>query len=100
MDTTRSMRRKSSEVRYRIHSTLLLGASIWCAAILAAPVLHLNYVYDLFSLICHQDPSRSWHVFGEPWALCIRCSSIYLGFLAGLLFSMTPRLGALKVAIG
>jgi uncharacterized membrane protein len=78
---------------------LLVGATLWCATIIAAPVLGLHFVYDAFSTICHQDPSRSFHLDGSPLPVCIRCASIYFGFLFALILSLrsTPR--AVKVAV-
>ena len=43
-------------------------------------------IYRALHLVCHQIPERSLHVLGWPLAVCIRCSAIYFGFLAGLLF--------------
>src|SRR5439155_3797661 len=45
---------------------LLAGATLWCVSILAAPALDLSPVYRFFAAICHQDPARSWYLFGEP----------------------------------
>jgi uncharacterized membrane protein len=65
----------------------------------AAPIFHLPSLYQLFSMLCHQQPARSWHIHGEPLAVCIRCASLYFGFLAGLLVLRTPNLRWLKLAI-
>ena len=62
----------------------ILGAIFWCGLIVAAPTFHLGPIYLFFSSICHQLPERSWHIGGEPLAVCIRCTSIYFGFLLGL----------------
>jgi uncharacterized membrane protein len=78
---------------------LAAAATVWCVSIAAAPVLGLNAVYQLFSIICHQDPARTLHILGEPFAVCIRCTSIYFGFLAGLLFLHAPRVNGLRIAI-
>src|SRR5207249_9830731 len=63
---------------------LLAGATLWCVSILAAPALDLSPVYRFFAAICHQDPARSWYLFGEPLPVCIRCASIYFAFTASL----------------
>jgi uncharacterized membrane protein len=68
-------------------------------AILAAPLLGVSAVYDLFAAICHQNPARSWFLAGEPLPVCIRCTSIYFGFLAALLLQLRPGLSWLKAAI-
>ena len=83
----------------RTHTALQAGAAVWCFAILAAPLFHLEPVYKFFSLICHQIPDRSWHLHGEPLAVCIRCASIYFGFLAGLLAGLSPNARLLRIAM-
>jgi uncharacterized membrane protein len=78
-------------VRLSIRVLLIAGATTWCAALFAAPVFNLSPVYEFFSAICHQQSARSWHIHGEPLAVCIRCASIYIGFLAGLLAFVKPN---------
>ena len=77
---------------------LVTGAGIWCLAIVAAPLFQLTPVYLFFSTICHQLPDRSWHLHGEPFAACIRCTSIYVGFLAGLLVFRKPHVQWFKLS--
>lgn len=36
-------------------------------------------IVDAFAPLCHQLPARSFHVAGEPWAVCHRCTGIYAG---------------------
>jgi hypothetical protein len=86
-------------VNLRIQTALGIAAGVWCVSIVAAPILGLNFVYAFFSIICHQDPTRTLHVGGEPFAACIRCTSIYFGFLAGLLFLRNPSVNGLRIAI-
>ncbi len=71
---------------------VLLGALTWCFALLAAPVCSAGateisglsrYLYGFFHGICHQIPDRSFVLLGWPVAVCVRCSAIYYGFLAG-----------------
>lgn len=38
-----------------------------------------------FSLVCHQQPERSFFLFGGSVAVCARCLGIYLGAAVGLL---------------
>jgi uncharacterized membrane protein len=90
---------------------ILAGAILWCGAILLAPSLAAWEVaprgfslilYRFFAPICHQIDGRSFHLFGFPLAVCSRCSSIYIAFLAGTLLypliynlqrpAMPPRL--------
>ena len=56
-----------------------------------------EWIYSLFSPICHQYPTRCFWIFERPWALCARCASAYLGIaLAAVLFK--PKLTFLKRA--
>jgi uncharacterized membrane protein len=36
--------------------------------------------------VCHRIDERSLHVFGQQFALCARCSGMYLGAMLGLIF--------------
>lgn len=56
----------------------------WLVLIVLAPLLRLagapalaRPLYSLFSVICHQDPDRSFAVGGHPLACCHRCAAIY-----------------------
>jgi uncharacterized membrane protein len=62
------------------------------ALIIAAPLsqaaLHPQLaaaIYKAFSFVCHQIPDRSFHVAGNQFAVCSRCTGLYLGFAAALL---------------
>jgi len=68
--------------------------SLWCAGIVAAPVLHADHgfggnvstaLYSFFARVCHQIDQRSFHLEGEKLAVCARCSSLYLAFWLSLL---------------
>jgi uncharacterized membrane protein len=70
--------------------TILVG--LWCAGILAAPVLRsaglpggADILYSAYARVCHQNDLLSFHVEGEKFGVCIRCSAIYFGSLASLL---------------
>ncbi len=75
-----------------IYALTLLGIIVWLAAIILAPYLRsrgirLNaLIYAVFAPTCHQIPSRCFHLWGFPLAVCGRCVGIYAGFLAGLIF--------------
>jgi uncharacterized membrane protein len=86
-------------LRRYVHGMLVVGAAGWCLAIVAAPILQLGSLYLFFSIICHQLPVRSWQIHGGQLGLCIRCTSISLGFLAGLVLLRTPSVRWLKLAI-
>jgi uncharacterized membrane protein len=73
-----------------IYWATLVITSLWLGAIGAAPYLRSRasgvapLIYSCFSTVCHQIPSRSFHLFGFPLAVCARCLGIYAGFLGGL----------------
>jgi len=56
-------------------------------------------IYSFFALICHQDPTRSWHFAGQSLPVCIRCTSIYFGFLAALWLRLSPKTQWLRAAL-
>ncbi len=71
---------------------ILGGAALWCLAIVLPPVFLSaggewsivgSALYRPFHTVCHQLADRSFHILGEPLAVCIRCTSIYFGFLLG-----------------
>lgn len=46
------------------------------------------WIYRTFNLVCHQQPDRSFTVFGEQMAYCQRDTAIYGGILLlGLLYA-------------
>ena len=82
-----------------VYAVLLGGTLLWCGAIFAAPLLSggpwsgvSSFLYQFFHPICNQLDSHSFHIAGEKTAVCIRCTSIYVSFLAGLL--VYPALSA------
>ena len=57
------------------------------AAVVAAPIAqesnHLAFsgaIYKTFSYLCHQIPERSFHLAGEQFAVCSRCTGLYVVF--------------------
>jgi uncharacterized membrane protein len=77
----------------------LAASTLWCLSILAGPTTGSSAIYAFFALICHQDPSRSWHLAGESLPVCIRCTSIYFGFLAALWLRLSPKTQWLRAAL-
>ncbi len=45
-----------------------------------------------FALVCHQQPERSFFLFGGSVAVCARCLGIYLGSALGLLLPVSQKL--------
>lgn len=67
----------------------LLFVSMIVAAPLAAAGHHDNLagtLYHSFGLLCHQLPERSFFIAGQKFAVCSRCTGLYFGFAATLLF--------------
>ena len=54
------------------------------------PMLGLS-LHHGFALVCHQQPERSFVLFGGNVAVCARCLGIYLGAAVGLLFRVPRR---------
>ncbi|HKS28854.1 MAG TPA: DUF2085 domain-containing protein [Pyrinomonadaceae bacterium] len=73
---------------------LLVALSLLILAlVLAAPVLlahgysePASLIYRAFSFLCHQIPERSFHLEGHQLGVCSRCTGIYSGFAASVLF--------------
>lgn len=84
---------KSLLLHRNISLLIIIGSVLFNLAIFSAPLfLYSNCQnvascnYSIFSPICHQLNSRTFFLLGYPLAACARCTGIYLGFLAGLLY--------------
>lgn len=72
----------------------------WLALILLAPVAKAEGLtqvsaplYKFFSYICHQIPSRTFFVDGEPFGVCSRCFGVYFGLVFGnLIYPLWQRI--------
>lgn len=97
-DETPSARK--SFAAYFVWITIATFGVVVIAAIVAAPVAqasnHLalsSAIYKAFSYLCHQIPDRSFHLAGEQFAVCSRCTGLYAGFtLATLSFPLFQSL--------
>jgi len=78
---------------------LLIGSLAWCLAIVAAPFTGWHWLYAFFARICHQDPQRSWFLFGRQLPVCIRCASIYFAFTVSLFFGLKPNARWLRASL-
>jgi uncharacterized membrane protein len=102
VDFFNNLRHIESMVKQRIaHIGIILVSLVSCGAIAFPPIwIHSGHGSDFassagyffFSGVCHQIPARSFHVWGEPLAVCARCTGVYAGFLAGvLMFPLIPK---------
>ena len=48
-------------------------------------------VYHAGGAVCHQLPSRSFHIHGTQWPVCARCSGLYLAAPVGALAAVLTR---------
>src|SRR5437660_2205706 len=48
-------------------------------------------IYRAFSYLCHQLPQRSFYLAGHQFAVCARCTALYVGFAAASLGSPLVR---------
>jgi uncharacterized membrane protein len=81
-----------------VWSILAVTAVMVCGLVVAAPVaLTGNHetiavtIYAGFSKVCHQLSERSFYLAGHPLAVCSRCTGLYAGFTALLLFYPLAR---------
>jgi uncharacterized membrane protein len=95
MAKVRSGLRRSSNVK----KVLLAASTLWCLSIIAAPLLGLTWVDEFFSRICHQEPERSWQLFGRSLPVCIRCASIYFAFTLSLWLELKANVRWLRVSV-
>ncbi len=78
---------------------LIAFVAIWCAGIVLPPVIislkpfgesAAQILYRFYGVVCHQFDSRSFHMYDHPFAVCIRCTAIYFGFLIGVVGIRLP----------
>ena len=81
-----------------IWSVVAIIALIPAGLIVAAPLLlasgHISFalaIYEIFSYLCHQLPERSFHIEGQKFAVCSRCTGIYFGFALSVLLYPLAR---------
>ena len=87
--------------RYTVSRYAIAPAALGLVAIATPFFLHstplhstplLGFVLQRgFALVCHQQPERSFFLFGGSVAVCARCVGIYLGAAVGLLVCVPRR---------
>jgi uncharacterized membrane protein len=73
--------------------SLVILALVFAAPLLLAHgyVQPSSFIYRAFSFLCHQIPERSFHLEGHALGVCARCTGIYAGFAASVLFYPVVR---------
>jgi uncharacterized membrane protein len=72
-----------------IYVGLPLLAPVFAASGAAEPA---RAIYFTYSYLCHQQPARSFFIFGHQMAFCQRDAAIYGAvFLAGLCYALSGR---------
>ncbi|MEO8663859.1 MAG: DUF2085 domain-containing protein [Ignavibacteria bacterium] len=76
----------------KIYFTFLIFSFCWLLLIFLAPLFTSmggtfekisSIIYLFFSKVCHQQDSRSFHLFDHTLGVCSRCVWIYSGIFAG-----------------
>ncbi|MGE0461146.1 MAG: DUF2085 domain-containing protein [Vicinamibacterales bacterium] len=68
-----------------------LGVPAWAAGLALAPYVSRisriagGLLYTVGSLICHQQPGRSFYLAGAQVPVCARCEGLYVGAALGVL---------------
>ncbi|HMT09364.1 MAG TPA: DUF2085 domain-containing protein [Pyrinomonadaceae bacterium] len=79
----------------RVWTVGLAIAAFWALLIIVDPLAKAygltsisSALYAFHSFICHQMPERSFHIMGEQFGVCSRCSGVYFGIFFG--FAIYP----------
>ena len=82
-------------VKSRLRAAFVTATLVWAALLVAVPWLAsrdhaplpasalLIAVYGIGSLVCHQLPERSYHLWAAQMPVCARCAGIYVGAVLG-----------------
>jgi uncharacterized membrane protein len=74
---------------------LVLGVSSWTGALVLAPYVLTHrdrpglgvsasvLAYVLGGMVCHQQPARTFFLWGAPMPVCGRCAGLYAGAVLG-----------------
>jgi uncharacterized membrane protein len=83
-----------------LRAAFIAAAAAWAALLVVAPWLasqpHASpiasalilAVYGIGSLVCHQLPERSYHLWSAQMPVCARCAGIYAGAVVGAAFAL------------
>lgn len=72
----------------------------------AAPILKYfghkdsaDFIYFIYSFLCHQKAERSFHIFGNQMGFCVRDFFIFFPFLTIGIISVFPKINLKKISI-
>ena len=81
-----------TSVAFSVWISVSLLALAILTAIIAAPLAQshgqtqlASSIYRAFGFVCHQIPERSFHLAGNKFAVCSRCTGLYSGFAVAVL---------------
>jgi uncharacterized membrane protein len=84
----------------RLRATFVAAAMTWVGLLVVTPLLAsrphatpiasalILAVYAIGSLVCHQLPERSYHLWAAQMPVCARCAGIYFGAVIGVIASV------------
>ena len=71
---------------------VVLVAGVFLMLIVGAPLARANGfgflslpIYEAFRHVCHQAPERSFFIAGHQFAVCARCTGLYVGFAVAVI---------------
>ncbi len=79
--------------RRALVAAVAAGSVSWFVLVVLSPRLPpvlAAAVYAVGALICHQRPERSFHWDGAQFAVCARCTGIYLGACVTAVLAFVP----------
>lgn len=80
---------RSARLGFALLSTAWIVLLVTAPAVmLGAPASALTYAFG--SLICHQQPERSFHVAAAQLPVCARCLGLYAGAAIGAVLLLLP----------
>jgi uncharacterized membrane protein len=84
---SKTIQRSDTSFAFGVWISVSLIALAILVAIVGAPLALANGhatlagdIYKTFSFLCHQLPDRSFHLAGHQFAVCSRCTGLYVGF--------------------
>ena len=95
----------------RLRAAFVAATAVWAALLVVAPFLasraHASTmasaviigVYGIGSLVCHQLPERSYHLWTAQMPVCARCAGIYLGAAIAAVGARAAHAGGMRLTL-